>query len=47
MNTLAILFLLLTGSYCVTQLGKLAIEVYYQSAYYYVRVNRNRGRVRR
>lgn len=47
MNALVILLLLLTGSYFVTQLGKWAIESYYQSAYYYVKVNRNRGRVRR
>lgn len=47
MNALVILLLILTGSYFLTQLGKWAIESYYQSAYYYVRVNRNRGRVRR
>ncbi|MGH3780246.1 MAG: hypothetical protein ACRDRO_06350 [Pseudonocardiaceae bacterium] len=47
MNALVILLLLLPASYTITQLGKWAIEAYYQSAYYYIRVNRNRGRVRR
>lgn len=44
MNALVILVLLLSISFTVTQLGKKAIEAYYQSDYYYVRLNRSRDR---
>ena len=47
MNALTIFLLILGPCYFITQVGKWAITAYYQSAYYYIKNNRNRGRVRR